>query len=244
MMIVVTSKHAPASDSALSPLGLRRVRAAWADRLTVPRDALTSAGTHFFPKETATAVVVLRLGQSCVVVAPPRVIVLLEGLDEGALLDAQAMTAELGEFDPQPIGTASLSYRDGRPVQQPRLPVTSVDPAMVHRLRAHIHADEWDESGLSAMPQRWAAVTPTGRVAAIAGYEHWGADIAQMGVAADAGERGRGYATAASAAAMSQALSADLVLQWRSRVGNTASDRLAARLGYTPLGFQSAVALA
>lgn len=114
---------------------------------------------------------------------------------------------------------------------------------MVDQLRSSIHAEEWDESGLSSMPQRWGAVTPAGPIGAIAGYEQWGAHIAHIGVAADAAERGRGYAAAASVAAMTEALNADLVVQWRSRVGNTASDRLAARLGFTPLGFQSAVAL-
>lgn len=215
----------------------------WAERLAVPLDALTSAGTHFFPREAATAVVVVKLGQSCVVVAPPPVRPLLEGLGERALLDAHAVAARLGGLDPRPIGTATLSYRDRRPVEQPRVPVTSVGPAQVDRLRARIHVDEWDESGLSSMPQRWAAVTPVGHLAAIAGYEHWGARIAQMGVAADAAERGHGYAAAASAAAMTAALNADMVLQWRSRVGNAASERLAVRLGYVPLGFQSAVAL-
>ncbi len=242
-MTLVPSNQAPASSSALSRSGLRRVQAGWAERLALPPDALTSAGTHFFPREAAIAVVVLQLGQSCVVVAPPPVMRLLEGLGERALLDAQALTAKLGAFDAQPIGTATLSYRDRRPVEQPRIPITSVEPAMVDQLRARIHPDEWDESGLSAMPQLWAAVTPVGSIAAVAGYERWGANIAQMGVVADAAERRRGYAAAASAAAMTEALNAGLVLQWRSRVGNTASDRLAARLGYTPLGFQSALAL-
>lgn len=108
-------------------------------------------------------------------------------------------------------------------------------------LRSRVSADEWDESGLTAKPRRWAAITPAGRVAALAGYERWGDDIAQIGVAADPAHRGRGYAAVAARRALRAALEDGLVAQWRCRVGNVASERLADRLGFTQLGWQTAV---
>jgi RimJ/RimL family protein N-acetyltransferase len=209
----------------------------------VPHEALTSAGTRFFPRDAASAVVVLQLGGSCVVVGPGSATDVLDGLDQRMLLDADGVAERLGGFAPRPIGTASLWFRDRRPVEHPSVGTRRASPSTVEELRASIQADEWDESGLSTMPQRWGSFTPEGRPAAVAGYERWGADVAQIGVAASSSERGRGYAAAAAAMAMTMALGEDLVLQWRGRIGNVGSERLAVRLGYTRLGLQSAVAL-
>ena len=96
------------------------------------------------------------------------------------------------------------------------------------------------------MPHAWAALTTSGHPAAVAGFERWGADIVQMGVAADPDWRSRGYASAAAGKAMSAALDEWLgrAMAWSCRVGNKASERLAARLGFTELGRQAAVPLA
>jgi RimJ/RimL family protein N-acetyltransferase len=188
-------------------------------------------------------VVVVELRDSCVVVGPPPVTAHLDGLDKSELLDVSSIAARLEPFQPRPIGTASLSYRDARPVKRVSAMTEPADRAMVEKLQGSVSTDEWEESGLSAMPRRWAALTPDGRLAALAGYERWGADIAQMGVAADPAERGRGYAAAAAAAAMTSALHDGLVVQWRCRVGNAASERLATCLGFAPMGRQTAVAL-
>ena len=227
----------------LSSAGSVRVHLGWARQLSVPVEALTSPEPRFFARETATAVVVVGMSESCVVVGPPAVIAQLDGLDKSVLLDASSLASRLGPFQPRPIGTASLSYRDARPVERTAVPTEPADPAMVENLRGSVLADEWDESGLSAMARVWAALTSDSRLAALAGYESWGADIAQMGVAADPAERGRGYAAAAAGEAMGAALNDGLVAQWRCRVGNTASERLAVCLGFTRLGQQTAVAL-
>jgi len=53
-----------------------------------------------------------------------------------------------------------------------------------------------------------------------------------------------GGAFSAAAHAVSAAVDAGLRAQWRCRIGNEASLRLADRLGFTRMGTQSAVALA
>jgi RimJ/RimL family protein N-acetyltransferase len=93
------------------------------------------------------------------------------------------------------------------------------------------------------MPQRWAAATPAGRTAPLAGYERWGFDIAHLGVLARRELRGQGYAREAAARPVSEAVHARLLAQWRSRVGNSPSAGLARHLGFTWMGRQSAVAL-
>ena len=228
---------------AVSSTVLKRVRVAWAGQLSIPVDALRSAGTRFFAREGATAVVALELGGARVLVAPPSACSRLGSLDEELLLDVDTLASRLGQFQPRPIGVASLAYGDARPRIRGSVGVEPADRAMVEALRHRCSTDEWDESGLSQMPHRWAGFTSGGHLAAVAGYERWGTDIAQLGVVADPSERGRGYATAAAGAAMTAALDDGLVAQWRCRVGNTASERLADSLGLTRLGRQAAVAL-
>lgn len=227
----------------LSPTGRLRVLHGWAERLSVPVETLTSSGTQAFAREGATAVVVVELERSRVVVGPPAALERIRGLDGAELLDLQLLVASLASFRPRPIGSASLSYRDTR--LDRRLPVatTRADDALVEAMRLAVAADEWDESGLATMPQRWAATTPQGRLAALAGLERWGADIAQLGVVATPDARGHGYAAAAAGEVVTQALDDGLVAQWRCREGNAASERLAASLSFTRLGRQLAVDL-
>jgi RimJ/RimL family protein N-acetyltransferase len=92
------------------------------------------------------------------------------------------------------------------------------------------------------MERHWA-VREGGRPVAVAGYHCWHSTIAHLGVVAAALQRGRGYASSAATAAVCAAIDAGLVAQWRCRVGNPASLRLADRLGFTRVGMQSAVAL-
>lgn len=242
-MASMSTKEPLSAARTLSAAGRSHVQRGWAERLSVPVEALASPGTRFIARADASALVVVELSDACVVVGPPPVTAQLQGLDKGELLDVTLMVARLEFFQPRPIGTASLSYRDARLTSRVSVTTGPADPTMVEELQEEVSADEWHESGLSDMPQHWAALTPDGRIAALAGFERWGADIAQMGVAANRTERGRGYAAAAAGEAMTAAMNDGLIAQWRCQVGNTASQRLAARLGFTPLGRQAAVAL-
>lgn len=231
------------SGSTLSRTISTRVRRCWAERLSVPVDVFATEGPDFFVRDTATAVVVVALGDACVVLGPPEAMRQLGDLERNALLDTDTLTSRLAALDPTPIGSASLSYLEASPATSPATLTTPADASMVATLQSRVSSDEWDESGLATMPRRWVALTVDGDPAALAGFEPWGADLAHVGVVADPGQRGRGYAAAAVCAALRAAVDDGLVAQWRCRVGNTASERLATRLGFTLVGYQAAVAL-
>ncbi len=215
-----------------------------ARRLAVTVDVVWSPGTTFVPREGADAVVVVRLGAACVVLAPEPALARLRGVASDLLVDVRAVTAGVSPLEPSPIGVATLGYRDIPTVCSAGDAVDLADSAAVEELQARCGADEWDESGLASMLPRWVSRTADGRPAALAGHELWGAHIAQLGTVADPAQRRQGHALSAASAAVEHAVGGcGLVAQWRSRVGNTASERLSERLGFTTLGLQLAVAL-
>lgn len=167
----------------------------------------------------------------------------LRRLTRADLADAAAIASRLDEgLGCSPIGTADLWYTEAPPViGTARTEIAEEDA--VAEIRAGCEPAEWDESGLGRMPHRWAATTPGGLAVALAGYELWRPDIAHVGVLAHRAFRSRGHAREAATRAVTEAVSAQLMVQWRCRVGNDASSRLARRLGFTWMGRQSAVAL-
>lgn len=216
----------------------------WARRLTVTLDVLRSPGTTFVPREGADAVVVVRLGAACVVLAPEPALTRLRGVAPDLLVDVCAVTAQISPLEPSPIGVAILGYRDVPTVSSAGDAVELADNATVEELQARCADDDWDESGLTSMSPRWVSRTADGRPAALAGHEPWGAHIAHLGIIADPVRRRQGHALSAASAAVDHAVGGSgLVAQWRSRVGNTASERLSERLGVPTLGLQLAVAL-
>lgn len=90
----------PSGVSPLTADAVTRVREGWADKLRVPVDALTSPGTRLFPRENATAVVVVQLGGSRVVVLPPATVAVVEPLDEDQLAHLPTLADRLGYVAP------------------------------------------------------------------------------------------------------------------------------------------------
>lgn len=222
------------------------MQSGWADELQVPIEALTVRGTHLFHRDGSTTVVVVKLNESVVIVAPAVAAAELgrvQDVETSRLLDMSWLEQQLRPLQARPIGTADLSYCEVLPVKREAVPIVPATTSLVDLLQRGLSAEEWLESGLADMPSRWAALTASGEVAAIAGYESWSRSIAQLGVASVSSVRGRGFAAAAAAEAMTAALGDGLVPQWRCRVGNRGSERLATSLGFTPVGRQTAVAL-
>lgn len=216
-----------------------RLRAAWAEALGTSPAALQGAGVTRVEREELDVVLVLALGAATVIAAPPSAKAALAALPAHALHDAEAIAAALPGS--RPIGTAHPLFAGARPVHPSHevAEATSLDVASVG---AAMPADEWGEAGVQEMERRWAA-RDGGAPAAIAGYQRWHGTIAHLGVATAPASRGRGLGRSVAAAAACAAIDAGLVAQWRCRVGNAASLRLAERLGFTRLGRQAAVAL-
>ncbi|SFS10953.1 Protein N-acetyltransferase, RimJ/RimL family [Agrococcus baldri] len=217
-----------------------RLRAAWAEALGTAPSALEGTGITRVERADLDAVLVLELGAATVIATPPSAKAVLAALPAWALRDADAIAAALPGS--RAIGTAHLLFAGARPAhpQHQVAEATSLDVASVG---AAVPEDEWEEAGVQSMERRWAVRDERDGAAAVAGYQHWHGTIAHLGVATAPDQRGRGYGRSAAARAMCEAIDAGLVAQWRCRVGNEASLRLAERLGFTRLGTQTAVAL-
>ena len=217
-----------------------RLRAAWADALGTAPSALEGTGVTRVERADLDAVVIVRLGAATVVAAPPSARTALAALPPAALHDADAVAAALPGS--RAIGTAHLLFTGARPAHPPHAlhEATSLDVASVG---ATLPEDEWAEAGVQTMEHRWAVHDAQGEATAVAGYQPWHGTVAHLGVAAVPRHRRQGFAGSAAAGAVSAAIDAGLVAQWRCRVGNTASLRLADRLGFTRIGMQTAVSL-
>jgi GNAT superfamily N-acetyltransferase len=101
---------------------------------------------------------------------------------------------------------------------------------------------EWAEAGIGIGPDaRVFGVREEGQIVAVTGYERWPHDIAQLQVFCHPGFRRRGLAAEALTAAISDALAAKLLPQYRARDGNVASVALAKRVGFVEYGWMATV---
>ncbi|WP_169799206.1 GNAT family N-acetyltransferase [Nocardioides jensenii] len=226
----------------LNDTTLAQVREGWAEEFEIPVEAFSTSGFTTFTRDDTHALVMVELWGAHVAVGPAAAIDRLERLAPERRCDLDAVTSALGGLHPDPIAAASLSYVDR--VEVPTGIEVAVGPVQnVDMLRDRCTLEEWEESGLIDMPARVAARRPDGRVAAVAGYERWGRNLAQLGVLTDPEWRGMGYAAVAAARAAQVAQNEALVPQWRCRIGNTASEEVAVRLGFQRVGVQLAVVL-
>ncbi len=216
-----------------------QLRAAWADALGVPARAFDGAGVTWTRRDDLDSVIVVELGTAMAVAAPTRALTTLETQHRVTLRDAAAIAALLPGS--QPIGSAHLLFTGSRPAASSLEVVPGEDRDLV-KVRAAVVDEEWAEAGVEPMAHHWA-VRDGREPLAVAGYQRWHTTIAHIGVVVAARHRRRGFAAAAATAAVGGAIDAGLIAQWRCRIGNAASLRLAGRLGFTRLGSQSAVAL-
>ena len=120
--------------------------------------------------------------------------------------------------------------------------VDDADPRLA-ALAAASDTAEWTEASADeAAPFRYGYAEGD-ELLSVASLHVWDDTIGQLGVFTRAEARGRGLARAAASAAIMIACDASLVPQWRSRVGNEASARVADRLGFVAIGRQLFVRL-
>ncbi|WP_405218674.1 GNAT family N-acetyltransferase [Agrococcus sp. Ld7] len=216
-----------------------QLRAAWAEALGTTLSAFEGSSVTRVERADLDAVIVVAVGDATVVAGPPRVKAALAALSVAALRDADAIAAALPGS--RAIGTGHLLFTGTRPGHPP-LTVVDASSMDVASVGASLPEDAWAEAGVQEMAHRWAA-RDGDRAVAIAGYQRWHGTVAHLGVASAPAQRRRGFAFSAASRAVCAAIDAGLVAQWRTRVGNEASLRLAERLGFTRLGTQAAVAL-
>ncbi|WP_347754968.1 GNAT family N-acetyltransferase [Agrococcus sp. ProA11] len=216
-----------------------QLRAAWAEALGTTMSAFEGSSITRVERDDLDAVVVVAIGDATVVAGPPRVKAALASLSVLALRDAAAIAAALPGS--RAIGTGHLLFTGTRPGHPP-LPVDEASSMDVASVGASLVETAWAEAGVQAMEHRWA-LHDEGIPVAVAGYQRWHGTVAHLGVASVPAQRRRGFAFSVASAAVCAAIDAGLVAQWRTRIGNEASLRLADRLGFTRLGTQAAVVL-
>jgi RimJ/RimL family protein N-acetyltransferase len=115
--------------------------------------------------------------------------------------------------------------------------VAEEDREAVEQLRTKCRAEEWEHGGseFGKVPS-FGAFDAGGGVAAIAGFETWQDNIAHISVVTDRDRRARGHGEAAVALAARHALNSGLLTQYRTLKSNTASVRLAQKLGFEEYG--------
>ncbi|NUK22697.1 GNAT family N-acetyltransferase [Streptomyces lunaelactis] len=136
------------------------------------------------------------------------------------------------------LGPATLAYVSAagfRPAAGPAEALPADDPA-VHRLIASVSREDADESALDEITSPAFVVREGPDVIAAAGYRAWPAETAHVCVLTATPHRGRGLARRAASAAVTHALTANLLPQWRARP--LASRRVATALGFRELGTQ------
>jgi len=112
------------------------------------------------------------------------------------------------------------------------------DPRLA-ALAAGADQPEWLEASADEpAPYRYGC-TDGDELLAVASLHNWNDLIGQVSVFTRADARGRGLAACVAAAAITQSFADGLVPQWRSRIGNDASARVADKLGFVALGTQA-----
>lgn len=230
-------------DDVLSPDAWSRVLSAWAVQVGIDESALHSAGVHAIQRDDLPALVVVKLRASAVVVGPFTALTAISGLGAQQLLSIDTLAERLVALAPEPIGAATLAYRDGGFGAANEVEAERADADALTALRAAVTDEEWEEGGLGDMADLWVVRNDAGDVAAIAGFGRWGKGLAHVGVVASGALRRHGFARRAAVAAIGVAHHEGLVAQWRCRKGNVPSARLGASLGFVVLGEQTAVAL-
>lgn len=119
-----------------------------------------------------------------------------------------------------------------------------VDDERVQSVLADATDEERDECGLAETTSGvYVALADDGSPAAAAAWTVWPQDVAHVSVLCAAAHRRSGAAFAASHAALTAAIAAGLLPQWRAREGNETSIALAERLGLEHVGTQLSVHL-
>jgi len=167
--------------------------------------------------------------------APPRVLPRLDGVD----LNLDAVIAALGDDAGTVIGRVRLAYADETvarldPVDDVEK-ITDADPR-IERAAADADPEDWRESSAGDSSEGRFALFEDGETTAMATYGVWDDIVGSIGVFTAARHRGRGLSGRVASAAIAEIFERGFPAQWQSRDINTASARVADKLGFVTLG--------
>ena len=132
-----------------------------------------------------------------------------------------------------------------RPCVAPRVSFLAPgDAALVEAFRRECGEDAWEYAGFNDATSHLAAIREGDRVLSLAGYNRvWRDEAGGPCILTHRAHRGRGWATATTSAVVERALQEGKTLLYQTLEANTASIRLARRLGYEQYARHVAVRL-
>ncbi|MFD1811614.1 GNAT family N-acetyltransferase [Rhodococcus gannanensis] len=219
------------------------VALAWSRELGLPDDALRRDGARSVGR-AERRVVHIRLGTSTALVGPDWLVDRADDLDDEAL----SSRAVLMELTKDHAGRCSaprlLSY-----AAEPRDDI-DVDNPLISHVQPHVQAleaacppDDVAEASLIGRRNWFTLLDEDENPLASAGYDEWQGIVARIGVLTVPAARRRGHGTVVGRLCTNDAIDEGMIPQWSSHPGNTASRRLAARLGFEELGSITEVTL-
>lgn len=236
-----------------APSAVTHARALWTELTDVPVEFASPAGVVVSPGSLLCPpgwAGIVRIGNAAVVTAPDarsaealgeavRILSYEELTDPVRLGVALSGTAPVLDV----LGPAALCYleggRDAFVHARGTVERAAADGDALKALLATAGKDDADESGLDEISSPAFLLVDGGDVVAAAGYLSWPRSVAHLCVLVAPHHRGRGLARIVASAAVSHALDAGLLPQWRARP--YPSRRVAAALGFRELGAQLSV---
>ena len=188
-------------------------------------------------RPVSDAVSLVAIGEHRLILAPPRLRRRLEGtpFTVGALIEA------LGDDLVELVGEARLAYGDAGTLRL--LPADGVieiadnDQRLV-ALRENADPFDWREAAVDEPGAARFGVVDGGALLATANVQLWADTIGRLGVFTAAQARRRGLAAKVGSAAAQFSVDVGGIPQWRSRMTNLTSARVAERLGFVVCGRQ------
>jgi RimJ/RimL family protein N-acetyltransferase len=193
---------------------------------------------HEWAARPATdAVSLVAIGEHRLLYAPTRLRHRLESIPftTGALIEA------LGDDLVELVGEARLAYGDAGTLRlvpaDGVIELPDTDPRVV-ALRETADPFDWREAAVDEPGAARFGVVDDGALLATANVQLWADTIGRLGVFTAAHARRRGLASKVGSAAAQFSLDVGGIPQWRSRMTNLRSARVAERLGFVVLGRQ------
>lgn len=113
---------------------------------------------------------------------------------------------------------------------------TPNDDDVVEQFRSSVSIDDWNEGGFADEQAIRYALFVDGEIVAMAKLSEWRSSPSDVGVVTHPALRRQGYGVAVAARAADDAIKAHGAARYRALETNTASRRIADRLGFWPYG--------
>jgi RimJ/RimL family protein N-acetyltransferase len=152
-----------------------------------------------------------------------------------------ALVTRLGDDAERVVGEAQLSYADAATLQLRVDTATDTiadDDPRLSALEATADRDEWLEASADEPCALRRGIVDRVTLRAVAALQVWDDTIGHFSVFTRAADRGHGLAAQVVSPVIAASLDLGVVPQWRALLRNVASQRVADKLGFVPLGRQ------